>query len=55
MNRSVKIAVVIIGTLSIAAGVYSILNGRADGMTYFAFFIGAALLGTAFLTKPPKE
>lgn len=55
MTKSIKITVIIIGLLSIGAGAYSFIKGSQDQISYFAFFIGLTLIGTAFFTKTAKD
>ncbi|MBX2925632.1 MAG: hypothetical protein KF746_25770 [Chitinophagaceae bacterium] len=55
MNRSVKMIVILIGVLSILAGAFSFLYKNDRSNTYFAIFIGVALIGSAVLIKPKKK
>lgn len=54
MTRSIKITVIIIGLLSIAACLISFIKGKQDQVSYFALIIGIALIGTALFTKTIK-
>ena len=51
MEKSIKIVLIIIGILSISAGIYSYFYKSATPVEYFAIFIGVALIGSALFTK----
>lgn len=51
MNKSIKITVIIIGVITLCSFVFSLIKGNLDEVSYFALFIGAALIGTALFTK----
>jgi hypothetical protein len=51
MTKSIKITVITIGLLSIGACLFSFYKGTQDEVSYFAFFIGVALIGTTLFTK----
>ena len=55
MEKSTKIAIVIIGILTISTGIYSYFYKSETTIAYTAIFIGVALIGSVFLIKNQKK
>jgi len=55
MNKSIKITIIIIGLLTLAASLHSFIKETQDQISYFSIFIGIALIGTALVTKSVKD
>ncbi|VXC08236.1 hypothetical protein [Maribacter litoralis] len=51
MNKSTKTVIVIIGILSILAGIYGFFTNAESTVTYSGIFIGVVLLGSLFISK----
>jgi len=54
MNTSLKTIILVIGILSIAAGVFSYVRDNASN-AYLGIFIGIVLIGSALLFKPKQR
>ncbi|GAB1445007.1 MAG: hypothetical protein KF860_10815 [Cyclobacteriaceae bacterium] len=55
MNKSTKIVVIIIGMLSVLAGVYSYLYKEETTIAYFGIFLGIVLIGAASIAQPEEK
>lgn len=55
MNKPTRTVLIIIGFLSILAGVYSYFYKNDSSNTYFAIFIGMVLIGSIFLIGNKKK
>lgn len=55
MNKPTRIILIIIGFLSVLAGVYSYFYKQDGSNTYFAIFIGMILIGSVLLTGNKKK
>jgi len=54
MNTSLKTIILVIGILSIAAGVFSYVRDNVSN-AYLGIFIGIVLIGSALLFKPKQR
>ncbi len=50
-KKSTLKIVTVIGLLSIAIGLYNLLNGEVFSTYFFPLFIGVSLAGTAYFSK----
>ena len=55
MGKSTKITIVIIGVLTISAGIYSYFYKSETTIAYSAIFIGVALIVSVFLIETQKK
>lgn len=51
MNKSTKTVIVIIGILSILAGIYGFFTDSEPAVTYGGIFIGIVLLGSLLINQ----
>lgn len=54
MEKSTKIFLIILGILSVGVGIWSYIPENDTTNTYFAIFIGIALIITV-ISMPPKQ
>ncbi|MDO6471316.1 hypothetical protein [Maribacter sp. 1_MG-2023] len=51
MNKSTRTVIIIIGTLSILAGIYGFITNADSTATYSGIFIGIALIGSVIINQ----
>lgn len=51
MNKSTKTVLVVIGLLSLLAGIFEYLNNDDPTRSLFGVFIGVSIIGTVFMMK----
>ena len=55
MEKLTKIVLIIIGSLSILAGIFAYFYKNDTPIDYFAIFIGVAIIGSVFLIETKKK
>ncbi|MEQ9229207.1 MAG: hypothetical protein RIF46_00890 [Cyclobacteriaceae bacterium] len=55
MTKSLKLILIIIGALGLAAGIYSAVTGSAFMEYFWSIFLGITLIGSAFISKSESE
>jgi uncharacterized membrane protein HdeD (DUF308 family) len=55
MEKSTKTVIIIMGALTILAGIYSYFYKSETTIAYSAIFVGVALIGSVLLIKTQKK
>ncbi len=55
MKRNIKIIIILLGLLTLAAAIRALIKGHNDTATYFGLFCALALIGTAIFSRTLRE